>query len=577
VKYDYSDSGDLASVAEGVLTSAAGEDGTDGLPGSDSGGMIQNWSFEVGALTPGWATSGGQATIINDPAKAHTGSWSVHVSTGSTGVRTAPQYRPAVLVGQVVVATCYASRDPSSLPDADAEFYIRWEDAAGTLIGSSASVLALHTNSGYVGLRLEATAPVGAAYAALVFSKSGGSSGQYYADDFTLSVKGDAGNAGPDLVVTSNITRAGNVLTKTGGVDGVFDASFRSVLGYDYCTASWKAGTTNKKMAVGLNSDPMSDDAENSIDFTIEMTETGSVNIKESGSTIATGVATYTTSTEFAIEYDGLKVRYKADGVILREKTISGARLYLDSSLYHTGAQVTSLSFVTIGGNFSIADEIRDDFAYASAADLLRAWNDQSGVGEISFLTGLTDAPGGTALRVGNNSGDDQRWLSKKVLMPYDGTSLYEVGVIVRKNSGSGILYCGLEGIAADGVTLINFIGLNTFGSQHYFAANNITPTSSWTVYRGYAKGWNTTAGGPAPNSASPGKMYPGVAFVRPLVLVNYPNAAGQMDVAAIWVRRLNGALNAKDSVSTETIDPAAATELLALYDADGVTHSTFS
>lgn len=578
VKYDYANGADLASVAEGVLTSAAGADGTDGLPGSDSGGMIQNWSFEVGNLTPGWATSGGQAVLINDPAKAHTGSWSVHVGTGSTGIRVAPQYRPSVLVGQVVVATCYAARDSGSLPDANGEFFIRWEDNSGTLIATSAVVSVDRTLSGYQGLRLEATVPLGATYAMLCFSKSGGVSGQWYVDDFTFSLKGDAGNAGPDLVVTSNITRAGNVFTKTGGVDGVFDASFRSVLGYDFCSASWKAGTTNKRMAVGFNTDPAGDDAETSIDFAIEMTESGTVAVKESGAPITIPSTSYTTSSEFAMEYDGLTLKYKVDGVVIRQRTISGARLYLDSSLYHTGAQINSLAFTTIGGNFAIADEIRDDFGYVLTADLLRAYEDNQYAGELTMLTGLSDSPAGTAVRVGNNSGNDQRWLSKKVLMPYDGVSLYEVGIIVRRNAGSGLLYMGLEGIANDGVTRLNRTGVDTFGSQHYFAASGLLPGASWTVYRGYTKGWNASPTCDNTNNAtSPGQMRTNVAFVRPAFLVNYAGLAGQYDVAAIWVRRLNGALNAKDTVGTPEIDPNAATDYGEFYDAAGVTYSTFS
>lgn len=232
---------------------------------------------------------------------------------------------------------------------------------------------------------------------------------------------------------------------------------------------------------------------------------------------------------------------------------------------------------ITYGGGGGIADEIVEDFKYANLADFNGRWNDYADPGEISFLTGLADAPGGTALRVGNNSGNDQQWRSLNRQMPYDGVSLYEVGCIVRKNNGAAnTLYMGVEGIDDDGVTLINSAtGANATGSQHYFAAQGVTPGASWTVYRGYFKGWSGTAGQQHNDSSVPGAMYTGVAFVRPMLLMNYNAASGQMDCARVWIRRLSGALNAKDKVATAEIEFNAATETANEVDAGPISVST--
>lgn len=401
VKFDYDDgAAHIASVTETVLTSMAGIDGTDGIPGADSGGLITNAGFETGTLLPGWATSGSQATVINDPAKAHSGSWSVHISTGSTGLRTAPTYRPAVQVGQTLVVSCWAARDGSSLPDADGDLSVQWEDASGTVISTSSVVSAQHSISGYQGLRIAARAPPSATHAVVQFKKSGGSTGQWYADDFALTIAGESG-----------------------------------------------------------------------------------------------------------------------------------------------------------------IEEIRDDFIYGTTADFLAAWNDLSdGAGELSLLTGLTDAPGGTAIRIGNNTGNDQRRMSKETPTPYDGKSIYEVGFIARRGLGSGAFWFGLEGLAADGLTVIDTSG-GTTHSAHWVAAGNLALGSSWQLIRGYAYGWSAGPGGTHNDSSAPGTLYNGIAYIRPIFVANYNGVAGQTDIAAIWVRRLTGALQGKDQVDTPEIVDGAVSE----------------
>jgi len=194
---------------------------------------------------------------------------------------------------------------------------------------------------------------------------------------------------------------------------------------------------------------------------------------------------------------------------------------------------------------------MHDEMAYMDAAQLHRSWTQRfTQLADITLLTGLTDAPGGQAMRFGNNSGDDLWWGAFTAwLIPFDPNYLYEVGVVIRQATGGGTFYCGVEGVANDRVTLINDTGANSAGSQHYVAASGNVLTGSWATYRGYIKGTSgtPTAASQCPDARVPGTMFTGVTYIRPLIIVNYNGVAGQTDVAAIWVRRIAGGLGALD------------------------------
>ncbi len=199
-------------------------------------------------------------------------------------------------------------------------------------------------------------------------------------------------------------------------------------------------------------------------------------------------------------------------------------------------------------------DEMNDDFAYTSTDELFTRWTDESGGlphGDISFLTGLTDAPGGVAVRFGNNSGDDakQIWYHD-ILIPYDGISLYELGVVVRKVAGTGGVSLSLRGVAADGVTAISNTGADVNFNQHQIGAANVQVGSTFEVIRGYVQGHS------APpehlnknNPTDPGQMYDGVVFIQPGLYLNAFATAGQMDIAAVWVRRIPGSASALSGI----------------------------
>jgi hypothetical protein len=108
---------------------------------------------------------------------------------------------------------------------------------------------------------------------------------------------------------------------------------------------------------------------------------------------------------------------------------------------------------------------------------------------------------------------------------------------VTDNSSSTSTCYVGLEGVGADGTTLVNYTGSNTTSSQHYFCASGVnTPVStSWSVYTGFIKGNGASAAylsagasTGAGNPADPSQMHPNVRYVRPLFILNY---TGQHDI----------------------------------------------
>lgn len=170
----------------------------------------------------------------------------------------------------------------------------------------------------------------------------------------------------------------------------------------------------------------------------------------------------------------------------------------------------------------------------------LASWTNYAGSGELSIAYDALAADG-YALQVGNNSGNDQAWLVHGQNIPFDSSKLYRITARVKRLAGSGVVYLGFAGIAADGVTFINANGINAYGSQHYHAALGASPGSSFVTYTGYTKGYGATTGtGGIGTLAFPGKMHPNVRFIRPLILVNYDSLAGITVVDSFTVEAIS-------------------------------------
>jgi YD repeat-containing protein len=146
----------------------------------------------------------------------------------------------------------------------------------------------------------------------------------------------------------SGMTINGDTLKKTGGTSGAWDSAVRSSVGYTgQAYLSFSPAQADKGFMVGLNSDPDSTYGWSSLDYAFYCTSTGALEIREAGSgNVLTTAASYTAGDKLEILYDGSAIRYLKNGAELRSVTVAITDpLYVDSSFYHVGAQVTDLRF----------------------------------------------------------------------------------------------------------------------------------------------------------------------------------------------------------------------------------------
>src|SRR5690606_4799034 len=141
------------------------------------------------------------------------------------------------------------------------------------------------------------------------------------------------------------VTRSGKTFTKTGGTNGQWDASVRSVEGFASCAVSFVPAQTNRQLAIGLNTDPATDNDVASIDYGWYLHLDGNCSAIENGSLVPTTLHAYSSSTVLSPPHDGHHARYGSNNSLVRSVAMSGLRLYLDSSIYGSGGAVHQLIF----------------------------------------------------------------------------------------------------------------------------------------------------------------------------------------------------------------------------------------
>ena len=204
-------------------------------------------------------------------------------------------------------------------------------------------------------------------------------------------------------------------------------------------------------------------------------------------------------------------------------------------------------SFIKGGKGYDaqVNERFHDDFTLYKDLNMLNEeweWVPFGGGGEIDFVGGAGAVEvGGQAMRVGNNSGSDQRWFVGRRRVPFDKEDLYRITAKVTRTSGSGNkIYVGVCGFTDDGVTKNNVSGLDTHSSQHYFAAaGDEPPIDQVTTYVGYFAGASTSAGGVHNYPDDPGNMRSNTAYISPLLLVNYNGQPGQYLVHSVTMEKV--------------------------------------
>lgn len=162
-------------------------------------------------------------------------------------------------------------------------------------------------------------------------------------------------------------------------------------------------------------------------------------------------------------------------------------------------------------------------------------WGSGSSPGTESLVTGAGVSGGNVYQAVG------QRWRVFPENIPYDPSKLYRIRGRFRVTSApttptTARVYLGVEGVAANGTTRINVSGADSQSSQHYVggagssAAEN--DVGNWVELSGWFSGHATSGVGSSNNSATnPAPLYDGVAYFRPLFIVNYNSGDGTTQV----------------------------------------------
>lgn len=131
-------------------------------------------------------------------------------------------------------------------------------------------------------------------------------------------------------------------------------------------------------------------------------------------------------------------------------------------------------------------------------------------------------------------------------LIPFDPDAVYKLTIRVRQiaygSAGSTPIIIGYAGVAADGVTYINRVGDNSYGTQHeqlnFFGTNYFT-LGDWNVFSAWFGGHGTpVAGTRSPDD--PMALYPGVAYFKPVLEFNRNSTSGGiMEVDFIRIDRM--------------------------------------
>lgn len=352
------------------------------------------------------------------------------------------------------------------------------------------------------------------------------------------------------FVVSGNAKYAGTTIRKVGG-SSAWDSQAYSIDGHtEGAFASARSNDTSHLGAFGLSFNPAASAHHSTIDFAVLFDTSGFIYIDELGSVSGPFVA-YTNADVLSVRQVGDRIIYAKNGTPFRSvpKT-SSAPLFFDSSLFHPECVLLDVAFAPAGRG----PEADTNAVYLETFE--EPWESRfqavANSGSLVSSYPTNGVFGGKVLRA-----VQQIWLQDNRNVPFDPTFLYRITAAIRRISGSSnvLVYVGVAGVAADGVTLINDSGSNTTSSQHYncaraFDMNTIT-AGDWVTFTGYFRGTASSGsvGLVAANVDSPTPLYTGVKYMRPLLIMNYSSGTGTMECDFIKIERL---INPDDADNTE-------------------------
>lgn len=137
-------------------------------------------------------------------------------------------------------------------------------------------------------------------------------------------------------------------------------------------------------------------------------------------------------------------------------------------------------------------------------------------------------------------------WRSSPANLQFFASRLYRMTARVRTTAAPvdparDVVNFGVEGVASDGVTLINTAGADSADAQHFVAAEGIelstvAALNTWHEFDGYFSGHSGAPFGNASNPTNPSTLYTGVRYFRPVYNVNNDDGDGTMQIAELSV-----------------------------------------
>jgi hypothetical protein len=158
--------------------------------------------------------------------------------------------------------------------------------------------------------------------------------------------------------------------------------------------------------------------------------------------------------------------------------------------------------------------------------------------------------------------------------IPFDPEGLYRLRLRYRRAASAGGpaagIYFGFVGVAADGTTLVNVNGANTFSGAHWVGGNLLPQAGltlgTWYEQTAWVRGWSAVgvdgAFTPSLDPTAPRTLHANVRYIRPAFIVNYDAGtdAIQLDDFSIDLFDEDAANRLYESVAgAGVLDPATA------------------
>lgn len=152
------------------------------------------------------------------------------------------------------------------------------------------------------------------------------------------------------FITVGGAVASANTIRKYAGAASTYDAGAYSSQAFDACSATAQIGSGNTGTTqgyFGLNSDPLTDLLESSLDYGWKFGGTNlSTMVNGTGTIVQVG---YATTDVCLIKYDGEVVRWYLNGVEVRALADPGKKFFFDSALFNAGVYLWNVEFKPLG------------------------------------------------------------------------------------------------------------------------------------------------------------------------------------------------------------------------------------